>query len=298
VDFDGNGKTDIITGSYSPGDLYRFRRGPDGKFQPGEIIKDKNGKNIQFVASVPFAFDWNGDGLIDLIVGTINGEVWFIPNEGTPKQHAFGKPERLMADGKPIQVPHGDAGPVVTDWDGDGLPDLLIGCGDGSVQFYRNIGTRKEPRLAAPQTLVHKSPDRKAWTGELGENEWGARVKICVVDWNGDGKLDLLLGDRSSRKVNLNLTETEKTDLAKARQRYAKVQQEYQTLMAEERKTRADAKPKNNEAEQEEGERDRAQAERKKETERLLNEKRELGETLRKADPVQNAGYVFVFLRR
>ncbi len=25
--------------------------------------------------------------------------------------------------------------------------------------------------------------------------QWGVRAKVCVTDWNGDGKLDLLLGD-------------------------------------------------------------------------------------------------------
>ena len=43
--------------------------------------------------------------------------------------------DRLSAGGTPISAPGRNSGPVVTDWDGDGRDDLLVGCGDGSVQF-------------------------------------------------------------------------------------------------------------------------------------------------------------------
>ena len=36
---------------------------------------------------------------------------------------------------------------------GDGLPDLLVGQ-DNSVIFYKNTGTRPEPRFAAPVALA------------------------------------------------------------------------------------------------------------------------------------------------
>jgi hypothetical protein len=300
VDFDGDGKSDILSGSYSPGDLYLFRRGPDSRFRPGEILKDRHGKNLQFVASVPFAADWNGDGLLDLLVGNIQGEVWFIPNEGTPRQHAFGSPQKLSANGTAIQVPHGDSGPVVADWDGDGLPDLLVGCGDGSVQLFRNIGARKEPRLAAARSLVAKSPEGKAWKGELKENEWGVRVKLCVVDWNGDGKLDLLLGDRSSRKVDHNLTAAEKAEIDRARTRYEKVLKDYQQILAGDQALLDAYRKETDQARKESLKKELAQkrAEKQKQAEPLLKELRELAPVMRKADPVQNAGFVFVFLRQ
>jgi hypothetical protein len=144
------------------------------------------------------AFDWDGDGDEDLIVGEFEGRVALVPNEGTAKKWAFGERRDLEAGGVPIRV-SGDAGPYVADWDGDGLPDLLVGSSDGSVRWYRNTGTRTKPVLAQGVEILPR-------VGEEGETPntptRGIRSKICAVDWNGDGKLDLLVGDLARMKAD------------------------------------------------------------------------------------------------
>jgi hypothetical protein len=194
VDLDGDGRTDILSGSW-PGELYFFRRQPDGKFAAGVVLKGRDGKPLNVgSAAAAFATDWDGDGVIDLVVGTLLGEVWLIPGEGKGKPLVFGKPRRLEAAGKPIKV-SGDAAPAVADWDGDGKLDLIVGAEDGSVVWYRNVGTARAPRLEAARPLVGKSP--VGWGGDdrRGPRDWGLRVKPCVFDWDGDGRPDLLLGD-------------------------------------------------------------------------------------------------------
>ncbi len=195
MDLDGDGRIDIISGSW-PGAIYWFRRQADGSFAAGEKLKDRHGRELHVgSASTAFAVDWDGNGTLDLIVGNVLGEVYFIPNEGKGKALAFGTPRRLEAAGKPIKV-NGDAAPVVADWDGDGRPDLIVGAEDGSVVWYRNVGTARAPKLEAARTLIGPSPVGWKDDDRRKQGQWGLRVKPCVVDWNGDGRLDILLGDR------------------------------------------------------------------------------------------------------
>jgi len=98
--------------------------------------------------------DWNADGHPDLIIGNMDGGVFWAQNAGQSKTVRFRKPERLLAAGHLVIAKSGDAAPCIADWDGDGRLDLLLGSGDGSVVWFRNVGSAKRPRLAAPQVLV------------------------------------------------------------------------------------------------------------------------------------------------
>jgi FG-GAP-like repeat len=195
VDLDGDGINDVLSGSW-PGELYCFKGRGKGQYAAAVKLKGKGGKEINAgQASTVFAADWRGTGRLDLLVGCIEGYVWLVPNDGTKGKPAFGEPVKLRAGGKEIQVAHGDSHPVVADWEGTGNPGLVVGCGDGSVVWFRNDGSRKAPKLAAAMTLVRapgwdhtKKPD-----GPIR----GSRAKVWVGDWDGDGRLDLLLGDFS-----------------------------------------------------------------------------------------------------
>jgi hypothetical protein len=149
-------------------------------------------------ASVVNAADWDGDGDLDIVVGNIDGSVYLVPNEGTPKAHAFGKEEHLLADGQPIDV-GSRAGPCVADWDGDGDLDLLVGDDTGCVSLFRNVRSGKSPKLATPVQLV--GPGKTTYgSAAPREPRRGVRSKICVADWNGDGRPDLLVGDLAVQK--------------------------------------------------------------------------------------------------
>ncbi len=175
----------------------------DGKtvwIYEGEVLDVPAGKGVATTgtASAAHAFDGDGDGDLDLIVGEIGGSVWLVPNEGTPKAWSFGKERALEAGGKAIRV-SGDAGPFVADWDGDGLPDLLVGEGDGSVSLFRNAGKAGAPVLEGKRVLV---PSPAASEKPATAPVRGIRSKVCAADWNGDGRLDLLVGDFATWKTD------------------------------------------------------------------------------------------------
>jgi hypothetical protein len=103
-----------------------------------------------------------------------------------------------MTGDKPLKIEghHGD--PFAVDWDGDGDLDLLSGSSEGGVQWAENTaGRAKVPVLKEFTTLI--KPGQKFDTGELvSEQDLTGptqSTRIWVDDVNGDGKLDILVGD-------------------------------------------------------------------------------------------------------
>ncbi len=206
MDFDADGDTDVLSGSW-PGELYFFERQDDGTFAAATKIKNTNDKAINAGnASTVFAVDWDADKDLDLVLGDIKGNVHVVINEGTHLAPEYGQPTTLKL-GSIIKNRGGDSGPIVADWNADGKGDLIMPFGDGSVVWLRNVGSTTQPEFDDGHELVSKSGfgfDFKKFKPGM----WGARVKVCAVDWNQDGRLDLLLGDRSGKLAEM--TEDEK----------------------------------------------------------------------------------------
>ncbi|MBI1853007.1 MAG: VCBS repeat-containing protein [Planctomycetes bacterium] len=235
MDIDGDGRLDVISGSYF-GDVFLFRGLPGGKFSARETIVGKNGKPFRVAkgmngyAAATCAVDWDADGDVDLVVGNIHGDVFLVRNVGTSKTYEFAGAEKLSAGGEPIRV-DGDSGPTVADWDGDGKLDLVVGDGHGSVTWFRNIGTAAEPNLARGERLV----DGRGWGfDEDSRTEGpGVRAKPCVVDWNGDGRVDLLVGDFSEEHAKPRAaTPKEQEAEAEARREYDAASKKYDAASA------------------------------------------------------------------
>ena len=159
------------------------------------------------------AVDWNQKGVFDLLLGAKEGGLYLRRNEGTPGKPKFVTTnERVMADGKPFVVPGGLTAPRLVDWNGDGLFDLVCGSFNGGVYLYLNQGKPGQPVFGAPQVLIPPGEGRTgahSGPGALGEEqEVKARATaptrptegcyVDVVDYDGDGKLDLLVGGYSS----------------------------------------------------------------------------------------------------
>lgn len=227
MDFDADGDSDVLSGSW-PGELYLFSRNDDGSFAAPEKIQNADGKPIDTgEASTAFAVDWDADGDLDLITGNIKGQVHLVPNESSRAEPSYGEPVKLDVDSD-LRGRGGDSGPIVADWDQDGLGDLLVGMGDGSVLWFRNTGSSGAPEFGEAEELVAKSPfgfDLKS--ARPDEGQWGARVKIHVTDFNGDGSVDLLLGDRSGApRKETDLSDEDRKAAASARKRITELRRQ------------------------------------------------------------------------
>ena len=248
MDYDADGILDIVSGSYDPGDLYLFRGLGQGKYAAVKPLTDETGTPLvhhpeelkkykelaatgdpnsdealhQRVASFgswPGFVDWDGDGDLDLLIGSFQGEVYLRTNKGTRSAPVWAAESVRVVDekGAPLKVmAHADVNPA--DWDGDGRLDLVIGSGDGSVVWYRNVGENAKPKFGARQELIPARSGSIFLTQYVEPDEEllsSVRAQIAVVDYDGDGRLDLLVGDYSEIRRLRELTPEERKQVDK-----------------------------------------------------------------------------------
>jgi hypothetical protein len=220
VDLDRDGRRDILSGSYSRmsndmAGLFQVLYGKaDGTFRKAEVVKgtdgepliipvrSKPGKGEDWVENIctrPFAVDWDGDGHLDLVVGSFPGSFYLFKGQGGGK--FLPKPEVIKAGDRPLKIEghHGD--PFVIDWDGDGDLDILSGSSEGGVQWAENrAGPGKSPRLEPFRMLIERGPKTEYGTILRDADLKGpmSDTRVWVDDINSDGKLDILVGDRTT----------------------------------------------------------------------------------------------------
>jgi len=76
----------------------------------------------------------------------------------------------------------------VTQWDGDGRKDLLLGLVTGKIMLLLNEGTDAAPVFNGFDYLEVGPP------GDKSHINLQSRAAPCVTDWNEDGAKDLLVG--------------------------------------------------------------------------------------------------------
>jgi hypothetical protein len=140
--------------------------------------------------------DLNGDGQQDILSGSYSRmeqpmaglfQVLYGTADGT-----FRPAEVLKGtDGEPLIIPADEktiienicTRPFAIDWDADGQLDLVVGNFAGSFYWFKGQGQGQfEPKPTAIQT------------GDSPLRIDGAHSDPFVIDWDGDGDLDLLSG--------------------------------------------------------------------------------------------------------
>ncbi|MFH1747197.1 MAG: VCBS repeat-containing protein [Planctomycetota bacterium] len=169
--------------------------------------------------SIPSFVDWNSDGVCDLIVGegsgTLPAKVRVYINYGSAAAPFFVTHFYVQSNGSDLVVVGGGcqgACPRVVYWDADGNKDLLVGQADGTLKLFTNIGTDTAPTFDGGTLLQVGIP------GSQVDITVAARANPVVVDWDSDGRRDLVVGALDGKiHIFLNVgTDTEPLYLTEA----------------------------------------------------------------------------------
>ena len=178
----------------------RIMAGPNGSIQGP--CEPKWGYTTLSVA------DWDGDGRKDILANSILGNVLWYRNIGEKGAPRLEQPRVVEVEWENGSAPRLDWGwrapkgkelltqwrttPYAVDFTSDGLTDLVMLDSEGYLALFERYRTETgELKLAAPKrTLLDAAgAPLRLNSGRAGGS---GRRKICIADYNQDGKLDIL----------------------------------------------------------------------------------------------------------
>lgn len=169
--------------------LFLSRINPDDPTLQG--VKAENARQGQRIHLT----DITRSGKKDLVIGNYLGEIMLIPNAGSGVKPEFHQPTNLASVILPTMKDSlkkwGNLfAPATWDWNHDGKDDLLLGEGSysaNSIHLLVNQGAGSRP--------IFDENNRSVLAYGMGLEQ----LTPCIVDYNGDGNLDLLVTERTGK---------------------------------------------------------------------------------------------------
>jgi hypothetical protein len=152
-----------------------------------------------FFNAHPTFGDLTGDGKPDLLIGEGNGNVAYFVNNSNGAELSFSFQNR-SAFGLTIGT---YCTPQLVDLDKDGLLDIVSGERNGTVKFFKNIGTKTNPNFSNTPTIdsLGKVHSREVYTaiGVTPMLDLFGFSAPHIFDADNDGVYDMLLGSNYGR---------------------------------------------------------------------------------------------------